>query len=130
MFSVLCVCQSVGKGEGPHLTTTYDDIGQSQVTCDPQPPPPSHIFNLVHLGIHPGPYPYGDNRPGLTPLPNTFKLVHCPTPSPPHPTQTSVAKHAVGIRLMCLLVSISSSKCVVRYNKVIIFETVYNDSLG
>ena len=46
MFSVLCVCQSVGKGEGPHLTTTYDDIGQSQVTCDPQPPPPPTFLTL------------------------------------------------------------------------------------
>ena len=119
MFSVLC--QSVGKREGTHVTTTYDAIGQSQVTCDPP-----DIFNLVHLGIHPGPYPYGDKRPWPTPSPKHVQTCSLLTPS----TQTSVAKLAVGIRLVCLVVSFSSSKNVVRYNKVIIVETVYNDSLG
>ena len=68
----------------------------------------------------------GTNGPGPPRPPKHVQTCSLLTPS----TQTSVAKLAVGIRLVCLIVSFSSSKNVVRYNKVIIVETVYNDSLG
>ena len=97
----------------------------------PPAPAPLRHFQPCSLGYPPWPLPIWGQSAWPNPSPKHVQTCSLPNAlGPPPPTQTSVAKHAVGIRLISLLVSISSSKCVVRYNKVIIFETVYNDFLG
>ena len=54
MFSVLSVCHYIcSQSSGPHVATTHDAIGQSQVTLDPPHhtgiPIPHYAGNLRHV---------------------------------------------------------------------------------
>ena len=69
------VCASFCSQGLPHVTTTNDTIGQSQVT--PR-------FGLVHLGL-PNPLPPGGPPPLSHCLPlDMFKFFHWGPPPPPH----------------------------------------------
>ena len=48
MFSFVCVSQSVHMGEGPHVTTTHDAMGESRVTCDSPPLPHVDRMTVKH----------------------------------------------------------------------------------
>ena len=74
MFSVVYVRHSVHRG-CPHVTTTNDTIGQSQVT--PR-------FGLVHLGLQNPLLPGGPPSTQPLPPPGYLNFFHWGPPPPPH----------------------------------------------
>ena len=92
------VCLSFLGGGGPHVSTTHDAIGQSQVTWDYAGPDPvlPDMLKLVQLRPHHA----GSPSPGHVQAYSTWTSPHM---EPPHAHTRLAGKRTVNIRLKCLL---------------------------